>query len=85
MTSTERSGFAGLLARVGQALLARITRWTEAVERRQVDARGRRALARLDDAALKDIGISRADALQEASRSCSWWALQPCPDRPDGV
>ena len=30
--------------------------------------RQRRALARLDDAALQDIGISRAEALTEASR-----------------
>ena len=30
--------------------------------------RQRRRLAELDDAALRDMGISRADALQEASR-----------------
>mgnify|MGYP006155648127 FL=1 len=31
-------------------------------------ARERGQLARLDDAALKDLGLSRADALQEAER-----------------
>ncbi|MGG2397884.1 DUF1127 domain-containing protein [Pseudomonas sp. SH1-B] len=31
-------------------------------------ARERRQLARLDGAALKDLGLSRADALQEAER-----------------
>jgi uncharacterized protein YjiS (DUF1127 family) len=31
-------------------------------------ARERRALATLDERALKDIGVSRADALEEASR-----------------
>jgi uncharacterized protein YjiS (DUF1127 family) len=31
-------------------------------------ARQRRQLARLDAAALKDLGLSRADAIQEAER-----------------
>jgi uncharacterized protein YjiS (DUF1127 family) len=75
MTSTGRKGLAGF----GQALLDRITEWTEFWERRSRVARGRRALARLDDYALKDIGLSRADALQEASRSHAWWAAAPSP------
>ena len=33
-------------------------------------ARQRRALARLDERMLSDIGISRADALHEASKPC---------------
>ena len=37
--------------------------------------RTRRCLARLDDRMLKDIGLSRADALAEAGRSP--WDLDP--------
>ncbi len=36
-------------------------------------ARERRALLRLDETALKDIGLSRADAYGEATRR--WWDL----------
>jgi len=44
-----------------QRLLGRIRRWREL-------ARQREQLARLSDAALKDIGLSRADILQEAEK-----------------
>jgi uncharacterized protein YjiS (DUF1127 family) len=70
MTSTGRSGLAGF----GQALLVRITHWTDVLERRSAAARERRALGRLDDVALKDIGISRADATCQSLQS--WWALE---------
>lgn len=44
-----------------QALWLRLQRWHEL-------ARQRRQLAMLDDAALKDIGLSRGDILQESER-----------------
>lgn len=47
-------------------------------------ARERRALMRLNDAELKDIGVSRADAYREGSRSL--WDLPPSDEqngRPD--
>ncbi|WP_373388473.1 DUF1127 domain-containing protein [Pseudomonas alcaligenes] len=44
-----------------QALRLRLQRWHEL-------ARQRRQLAMLDDAALKDIGLSRGDILQESER-----------------
>lgn len=43
------------------------------MERAGEVARQRRALLRLDDHALKDIGISRADAWREGGRP--WWDL----------
>lgn len=46
------------LRAVGRQLL----RWWQLAEQR-------RRLAMLDDAALKDMGISRADAIQESERS----------------
>jgi uncharacterized protein YjiS (DUF1127 family) len=45
----------------GMRLLARYRRW-------QVLAKQRRELARLSDHMLKDIGLSRVDALREARR-----------------
>lgn len=78
MTSTSRSGLAGF----SQTLLARITHWTDVLERRSAAARERRALGRLDDIALKDIGLSRSDAMTEASRS--WWSLDRSPDANGG-
>lgn len=39
-------------------------------------ARERRALMRLDDGTLKDIGLSRADAYREGTRP--WWDLPGC-------
>ncbi|WGW02202.1 DUF1127 domain-containing protein [Tropicibacter oceani] len=50
-----------LLPRLHLAPLAAILRW-------QAVARQRRALARLDDAALRDVGLSREEARQEAAR-----------------
>ncbi|MDX5372577.1 MAG: DUF1127 domain-containing protein [Pseudomonadaceae bacterium] len=44
-----------------QALWLRLQRWHEL-------ARQRRQLAMLDDVALKDIGLSRGDILQESER-----------------
>lgn len=46
--------------------LPRIIDW---LARAMETARQRRALLRLDDGALKDIGLSRADAYREANRS----------------
>ena len=49
--------------RIGLArVVARLLEWQEL-------ARQRRALAALDDHMLKDIGLSRADARQEAERA----------------
>lgn len=39
--------------------------WLRQIAFWREQARGRRTLARLDDAALKDLGISRVDAWQE--------------------
>lgn len=44
-----------------KALWLRVKRWQQL-------ARQRQQLAMLDDAALKDIGLSRADILQESER-----------------
>jgi hypothetical protein len=56
----------------------RIGRVVDFVMRAGEVARQRRALMRLDDRMLKDIGASRADAYREGSRS--WWDL-PASDR----
>jgi uncharacterized protein YjiS (DUF1127 family) len=42
--------------------------WYERIRVWAERARGRRALARLDDAALKDLGISRVDAWREVNK-----------------
>ena len=52
-------------------LLSRIRRWSEL-------SRQRRELARLSDEMLKDIGISRIDALREARRP--FWDDPKCRD-----
>lgn len=52
-------------------LLSRIRRWSEL-------SRQRRELARLSDEMLKDIGISRIDALREAKRP--FWDDPKCRD-----
>ena len=49
------------LGALARALWRRLKRWHEL-------ARQRRQLAALSDAALKDLGLSRADALQEVDR-----------------
>ena len=46
-------------------MLAYLINW---FERAAAVRRSRRALARLDDQMLKDIGISRADAMRESER-----------------
>ena len=56
----RRQPGAGLRARMAR-LLARLRRW-------RVLARQRRELAELSDRMLKDIGLSRVDALREARR-----------------
>jgi uncharacterized protein YjiS (DUF1127 family) len=42
--------------------------WLERLQVWVERARGRRALARLDDVGLKDLGISRADAWREVNK-----------------
>ena len=49
------------LARLAEQAITTLLRWQEL-------ARERRALLRLDDHMLKDIGLSRADAMREAER-----------------
>ena len=49
------------LGALARAVWCQFKRWHEL-------ARQRRQLAALDEAALKDIGLSRADALQEVER-----------------
>ena len=54
--------FARVLPTIGmEALWGRLKRWSQL-------ARQRRQLAMLDDAALKDLGLSRADVQQESER-----------------
>ena len=53
--------FVRQLARQAERVVTTLLRWHEL-------GRQRRALMRLDDAMLKDIGISRVDALREAER-----------------
>ena len=54
--------FARVLQAIGmKALWVRLKRWNQL-------ARQRRQLAMLDDAALKDLGLSRADVQQESER-----------------
>lgn len=48
--------------------VSRLGRWWLQIRRWQQLAKERRMLAMLDDAALKDIGLSRADAMQESER-----------------
>jgi len=53
----------------GRALPAiRLEQWWARLKRWQQLARQRRQLAALSDAALKDIGLSRADVLLESER-----------------
>ncbi|XQE68692.1 DUF1127 domain-containing protein [Pseudomonas sp. P3C3] len=54
--------FVRLLPPIGmEALWQRLKRWNQL-------ARQRRQLAMLDDAALKDLGLNRADIMQESER-----------------
>jgi uncharacterized protein YjiS (DUF1127 family) len=69
---------AGLVLGLVLGLGRRIGRLVDFVMRAGEVARQRRALMRLDDRMLKDIGASRADAYREGSRS--WWDL-PASDR----
>jgi uncharacterized protein YjiS (DUF1127 family) len=63
------------LARPGFAVKARLTHAVSWVERAFRTARERRQLMALDERALKDIGLSRADAHSEWTRR--FWDL-PC-------
>jgi uncharacterized protein YjiS (DUF1127 family) len=53
--------------------------WLDGLRRTLEAARTRRILSDLDPRLLKDIGISRADAMQEAARAP--WDLAPPPRR----
>jgi uncharacterized protein YjiS (DUF1127 family) len=57
----RRRSLARQLARQAERAITTLLRWQEL-------ARQRRALLRLDDHMLKDIGVSRTDALREAER-----------------
>jgi len=57
-----------IAATSGVSWLGRLRRCAQAI-------RSRRQLAELDDRLLSDIGISRAEALEEASRAP--WSLTP--------
>jgi uncharacterized protein YjiS (DUF1127 family) len=57
----RRGSWARQLARRADRVITTLLRWHEL-------ARQRRALLRLDDYMLKDIGLSRVDALREADR-----------------
>ncbi|MFK0331556.1 DUF1127 domain-containing protein [Rhizobium sp. NPDC090275] len=70
-TSDERasqSRVAGLLATLAEAA----RNLMESIETRCRKRRGRAALSELSDDELKDIGVSRADAMTEASKSAFW-------------
>jgi uncharacterized protein YjiS (DUF1127 family) len=66
-----RSKITGSAGAKGSGLSDRFRRFVAFLQRAGEAARQRRALLRLDDSMLKDIGISRADAYREATRS--WW------------
>jgi uncharacterized protein YjiS (DUF1127 family) len=57
----RRSGLVRQLVRALERALTLLLRWQELAQQR-------RALMRLDDHMLKDIGLSRVDALREAER-----------------
>ncbi len=70
-TSDERPSqqrVPALLALLAEALRGLI----EAIETRCRKRRGRAALSELTDDELKDIGVSRADAMTEAAKSAFW-------------
>lgn len=56
----EQAGL-GVLARLGEGMKRRMARWGELRHQRVL-------LAQLDDSALKDLGLSRADVYQETER-----------------
>ncbi len=68
----RRGSLVRQLARQADRAITTLLRWQEL-------AAQRRALLRLDDHMLKDIGLTRADAVREADRpfweegSESWW------------
>jgi uncharacterized protein YjiS (DUF1127 family) len=68
----RRGSLVQQLVRLAEQAITTLLRWQEL-------AKQRRALMRLDDHMLKDIGLSRADAMREAERpfwdegSESWW------------
>ncbi|MBO9123095.1 MULTISPECIES: DUF1127 domain-containing protein [unclassified Rhizobium] len=70
-TSDERASqprVAGLLATLAEAA----RNLMESIETRCRKRRGRAALSELSDDELKDIGVSRSDAMTEAARSAFW-------------
>jgi uncharacterized protein YjiS (DUF1127 family) len=70
-TSDERASQArvpAMLARLAEAARDLI----ESIETRYRKQRGRAALSELSDDELKDIGVSRSEAMTEASKSAFW-------------
>ncbi|MEH3023853.1 MAG: DUF1127 domain-containing protein [Pseudomonas oryzihabitans] len=65
LTSRHLSASQGKTSSGWQARLIRLSAW---LSRALEVSRQRRALYRLDDAALSDLGLSRADAWQEADK-----------------
>lgn len=61
----------------GRAWVAQLRRWAEL-------ARQRRQLAMLSDSALKDLGLSRADTLEESERPFWDDPLKRQEDHPSG-
>lgn len=71
MDRPVRSSGVGAVRRCGAAM-AHVLAWALACIAIWHDrAEGRRHLARMDDRLLRDVGISRADAWQEARKP--WW------------
>lgn len=57
----QQSAGQGVLARIGHMAKTRFARWAQLHRQRVL-------LAQLDDNALKDLGLSRADVYQESER-----------------
>ena len=71
MSATSTGGTAGKTGRQGHR--GYLFGVVEFVQRAGSVARQRRALMQLGDSALKDFGVSRADAWNEADKP--WWDL----------
>ena len=61
LTATRIDSFTGHVFNTGADVFARVAKMIEL-------SRQRRALAALDGAALKDIGVSHSEAMEEAAR-----------------
>ena len=66
--STETPTVAQSLAELVRVLQARWRRFHLQVEQSAARQRQRRALGRLDERLLRDIGVSRQDAMREAAK-----------------